>query len=165
MEQALRVFYASAPQDKHRIEVLEFSHSALSRTRVLWREPAAGFVTTELGVVVPVEVARFFVEPAGTDENLDQVYDISLSMVDIEDDFRDEVDRVPVDTQERIRCVFRQYLSDALDDVLAWAVLQVEEIGWRLPSARIRAVSPRLNVTRTGELYVPREVPMLRSFL
>jgi len=61
--------------------------------------------------------------------------------------------------------VYREYLSDDLQGPQAVAVLQIESITYMLGAAGISAVSPRLNITRTGELYVPRDIPMLRGFL
>ena len=36
---------------------------------------------------------------------------------------------------------------------------------WIAFAASLSAVTPRLNITRTGEIYSPRDVPMLRGFL
>lgn len=164
LEQRLRVFFASAPQTIRQIPVLEISHSAMSKTYYLWREPYEGEITTEDGVRT-VQPCNFEVKPAGSQAHLDQVYEIRLDTTDIEDDFRSEMDLIPLETTERIRCVFREYLSDDLTDVLARAVLQVESVSYALGAASISAVSPRLNITSTGERYTPRDVPMLRGFL
>lgn len=165
LEQRLRVFYASAPQTQYRIEVLELSHSLMTQTYFLWKERAEGQVTTEDGIVRTVLPARFVTKPAGSEEHLDQIYEITLDTTDRHDTFRTELRRIPTSTTERVRCVFREYLSDDLTDVQARAALQVEEIAWQLGVAKITAVSPRYNVTRTGELYAPREIPMMRNFL
>jgi hypothetical protein len=165
LEQRLRVFFASAPQTIRAIEVLEISHSAMSKTYVLSREPYIFNITDENAVVRTVEPVNFEIKKAGTEAHLDQVYEIRLDTTDIEDAFRSEVDSIPLDTTERIKCVFREYLSDDLTDVQAIAVLQVESVSYALGAAAISAVSPRYNVTSTGERYTPRDVPMLRSFL
>lgn len=164
VEQRLQEFFASGQQHIHRIDTLEISHSAMSKTYYLWREPYDGEIVTEDGVRV-VQPVNFLVKPAGSDRRLDQVYEIRLDTVDINDDFRAEMARIPLQTTEFVRCVFREYLSDDLSDVLSRAVLQVENVSYRVGIAAMMATVPRLNVTRTGELYVPRDVPMLRSFL
>lgn len=163
-EQKLRIFFASAPQVIHSIDTLEISHSQMTKAYYLWREPYAGEITTEDGAheILP---APFTVKPAGTEQHLDQVYDIMLNVVDIEDEFREEMDRIPIDTKEFVRIVFREYLSDDLTDPLSRVVLQLETVNYKNGAASIRAITPRLNITRTGELYVVRDVPMLRSFL
>jgi len=164
LETRLRVFFASAPQVIHKVDTLELSHSQMSRAFYLWREPFNGSITTEDGVRT-FEPCNFTVKPAGSEANLDQVFDIRLDTVDIEDIFRGEMDRVPLDTTEHVRVIYREYLSDDLADMLSRAVLHVESISYVIGQALITAVTPRLNITRTGERYTPRDVPMLRNFL
>lgn len=166
-EQALREFFASAPQRKRRIEVVEISHSAMTKTFFLWREPVVGEVITEDGVRT-VQPMNFEIERAGSERHLDQIYKIKLDTTveaNTEDEFHLELDRIPLDTDERIRCVLREYLSDDLTDMQTRAVLQVESVSHALGAATLTAASPRFNVTRTGEIYAPRDVPMLRNFL
>jgi hypothetical protein len=164
LEQQLREFFASAPQTKYRIEVVEISHSAMTKVYRLWREPFDGEVTTEDGLV-PVQPMNFEIERAGSERHLDQVYKVRLDTVDVSDEFHGQLDRIPLNTEERIRIVLREYLSDDLADMQTRAVLQAESISHSLGAAVITAASPRLNVTRTGEIYAPRDVPMLRNFL
>lgn len=164
IEQRLREFFASAPQRIHRIETLEISHSSMTKTYYLWREPYAGEITTEDGVRT-VQPLNFQAKIAGSEGHLDQVFEIPLDTTDVENDFRTEMERVPLDTTERVRLVYREYLSDDLTDVLTRAVLQVESVVYSLGAAKITAVSPRLNINSTGERYTPRDAPMLRGFL
>lgn len=164
LEQRLREFFASAPQTKHRIEVLEISHSTMSKTYYLAREPYPFDVTTEDGVRT-VEPTNFQVQRAGSERHLDQVYTVKLDTTRVTDDFHAELDRVPLNTAERLRVVLREYLSDDLNHMQSRAVLQVESISHSLGAAVINAASPRFNVTSTGERYVPRDIPMLRNFL
>ena len=164
LEERLRIWLASAPQNRHAIQTIELSHSAMSKVWRLWREPYVGEITTEAGVVevLPVNVD---IQLAGSEGNLDQKFDIAIDTVEISDQFRGELDRIPIDTTERLRAVYREYLSDDLTQPQTTAALQGESISCRLGVASISAVSPRLNVTRTGETYTTRDVPMLRAFL
>lgn len=165
IEARLREYLASSPQVRHQVQTLEFSHSDLSQVFCFAREPVALSITTESGVRTTRPV-NFAVKLAGNEPNLDQNFDIALDLTDADDEFREELDRIPLDTTERIRCVYREYLSDDLTVMVAGpAVLQVEAVSFQLGAASIAAVSPRLNVTSTGERYVPRDVPMLRSFI
>lgn len=165
LEQKLRVFFASAPQNVHPIQTLQISHSAMTKTYHLWREPYNGQTTLENGSVVDMEVVNMEIKLAGSQGHLDQRFDIALDLVDIDDEFREEMDRIPIDTQEKIQIVYREYLSDDLTEVQAQATLEAESVSYKKGGANIVAVSPRLNVTRTGELYTPRDVPMLRGFV
>lgn len=164
LESRLRTFLASAPQTIWAIQTLEISHSAMSKTYHLWREPYAG-QTVVNGVTVAMQPCNIEIKLAGNEGHLDQRFDIRIGLVDIEDEFREQLDRIPVSTTEKIRIVYREYLSDDLATEQASAVLQAESISCTIGAASISAVAPRLNITRTGELYAPRDVPMLRGFL
>jgi hypothetical protein len=163
----LRRFLASAPQAVWPIQTLQISHPAMSRVFYLWREPYPGQVTTEDGSVVTMLPCNIETKLAGSLGHLDQKFDIRLGLIeaDVQDQFQDEMDRVPLATREKVRVVYREYLSDDMHDPQAVAVLQAESFTYMLGAAGISAVSPRLNVTRTGELYAPKDIPMLRGFL
>ncbi len=165
LEAALKVFFASAPQNVRPIATLQISHSAMSQTFHLWRETYQGAITIEGAVMVDVLPANIEIKLAGNAGNLDQVFSIRLGLVDIDDIFRDELDRIPVDTTEKIHIVYREYLSDDLTSILSSGILQAEAVSYVVGSATISAVSPRLNMTRTGDLYATKEIPMLRGFL
>lgn len=164
LEARLRVFFASAPQTIHAVGVIKIAHSAMSRTRCLWREPYAGEVVDENADSREVEPANLAWELAGSPSNLDQVYRIGISTVDIENEFRSELDAIPLDTTERIALTYLEYLSDDLEAPQAVARLQVESIAYVRGKALLTATSPRFNVLRTGALYSPRDFPMLRGF-
>ena len=160
LETALKTFLASAPQTRHAIQTLQISHSAMSQVWHLWREPYAG--TAGGNTMQPANIE---IKLAGSPGHLDQKFDIRLGLVDIEDTFRAEMDSIPVSTLEKIAVVYREYLSDDLVNAQATATLQVESISYVKGAASLSAVSPRYNITRTGELYVPSQIPMLRGFI
>lgn len=160
LETALRTFLASAPQTVHPIQTLQISHSAMSQVWHLWREPYAG--TAGGNAMQPCNIE---IKLAGSPGHLDQKFDIRLGLVDIEDTFRAELDSIPVTTQEKIAVVYREYLSDDLVNAQATATLQVESISYVKGAASLSAVSPRFNITTTGERYTPKDIPMLRGFL
>lgn len=160
LETALRTFLASAPQTVHAIQTLQISHSAMSQAWHLWREPYVG-----LAGGYTMQPCNIEIKLAGSAGHLDQKFDIRLGLVDIEDAFRAELDLIPVTTQEKIAVVYREYLSNDLVNAQATAPLQVESVSYVKGAATISAVSPRLNITRTGELYAPKDIPMLRGFL
>lgn len=165
LETRLRAFLASAPQTAHPVATLQISHSAMSKTYHLWREPYAGTTTIEGAVVVNMQPANIDIKLAGSEGHLDQKFDIRLDLVDIDDEFREQMDRIPIDTAEKIALVYREFLSDDLATVQAKTLLQIESVSYTKGAATLSAVSPRLNITRTGELYAPKDIPMLRGFL
>jgi hypothetical protein len=164
LEHRLRVFLASAPQTVRAIQTINIFHPSMSRAFLLWREPYVGTLTID-GTAYTVEPANIEIGLAGAAGHLDQRFDIKLGLVDSMDTFRIELDRIPVNTKVKATLVYREYLSDDLVNPQAVANLQVEVVSWTKGAANITAVSPRLNMTRTGQLYSPKEIPMLRGFL
>lgn len=160
LEARLRVFFASAPQNLRAIPTLEISHSAMTQVFHLWREPYGGVAGG-----FEMQPCNLDIKLAGTPSHLDQVFNIRIDTTDIEDTFRSQLDLIPVSTQEKVRIVYREFLSDDLVNPQAVAVLQAESIHYNKGGASISAVAPRLSMTRTGERYTPKEIPMLRGFL
>ncbi|MDH6185476.1 DUF1833 family protein [Polaromonas sp. CG_23.6] len=164
LESRLRAFLASAPQTVHPVQTLEISHSAMSQTFHLWREPYAG-TTSVAGVARAMRPVNFEIKLAGSEGHLDQKFSIAIDTVDPDNTLRNELDRIPVATLEKIVIVYREFLSDDLTAPQATARLQVEAISYVKGAANLTAVSPRLNMLRTGETYTPKDIPMLRGFL
>lgn len=164
LESRLRVFLASAPQTVHPVQTIEISHSAMTKVWHLWREPYVGTTVVD-GVARTMEPCNIEIKLAGSAGHLDQKFDIRLGLVDAMDLFREQIDLIPIDTTEKATLIYREFLSDDLTQPQASARLQVESVSWAKGVANISAVSPRLNITRTGELYAPKEIPMLRGFL
>lgn len=163
LETKLKTFLASAPQTIWPIQTLEISHSAISQTFNLWREPYAGTTTVD-AVVKTMQPCNIEIKLAGNEGHLDQKFDIKLGLADAADIFREQLDRIPVTTTEKIVITYREFLSDDLTAPQAAAVLHAESISYAIGVAVISAVSPRLNISRTGEIYSPKSVPMLRGF-
>ena len=164
LEARLRTFLASAPQTLHPVQTLEIWHSAMSQTYHLWREPYAA-ETSVGGVLRTMRPVNFEIKLAGSEGHLDQKFSIAISTVDENNTLRNELDRIPVATLEKIVIIYREFLSDDLSVPQATARLQVESISYVKGGANITAVSPRLNMNRTGESYTPKDIPMLRGFL
>ena len=165
IEQQLREFLASAPQTKYMIEVVSISHSSLTQTYHLWKEPASGAVVDENSNTLVVQSTNLNVALAGTPDNLDQKFNVSIDTTDADNVLRKELDRIALNTTEKIVLTYRAYLSDDLTEPQAVQRLQVESITYTRGVASLSAVAPKLNVTRTGELYTFSRFPMLRGFL
>ncbi len=165
LEHRLRVFLASAPQKPHIWQVVEFSHSALTATRWFWRETIPGFVRSSDDRVLPVEPLNMQIVTPGGEGDLDQVLEIRIDTTDVSDEFRRELRRIPLDTTEKIAIVYREYLSDDPDSPLVESILYAESVSYQKGAATVQAVSPRLSMLRTGELYTVRDIPMKRGFL
>lgn len=156
---------SAAPKD-YGVAVLSFAHSAMSQTWHVWQEGAPGQVRIEDESLIDVMCVNVSVEIAGTESNLDQAFSIALDTTDIEDLFREELDRIPLDTTEYMRITYREYLASMLlDGPQAHVELDALSVSCQIGGAIIQAYAPRYNVSRTGDLYSPRDVPMLRGFL
>ena len=165
VEARLREFLASAPQTIYMIEVISIAHSDLTQTYNLWREPSDGGVVDEDDNVLSVRSTNFTVILAGTPDNLDQKFTVNIDTTDPDNLLRKELDRIPLDTTEKILLTYRAYLSDDLTEPQAVQVLQVESINYNRGTATLSAIAPKYNVNRTGELYTFGRFPMLRGFL
>lgn len=165
VEARLREFLASAPQTIYMIEVISIAHSDLTQTYNLWREPSDGGVVDEDDNVLSVRSTNFTVILAGTPDNLDQKFTVNIDTTDPDNLLRKELDRIPLDTTEKILLTYRAYLSDDLTEPQAVQVLQVESINYNRGTATLSAIAPKLNVNRTGELYTFGRFSMLRGFL
>ena len=164
IETRLREYFAVSPPALRSIGVLVISHSALARRFVFWPEPYAGQVVSDEYGTLDVQYAPMMLDRAGSEGNLDQEFRITLDTTDVQDDFRDQLDAIPLNTAERIRIDIITYLSDDLTTQQESATLQAETVSWVVGTATITAVVPRYNVLSTGELYEPGVVPMLRAF-
>ena len=165
VEARLREFLASAPQTIYMIEVISIAHSDLTQTYNLWREPSDGGVVDEDDNVLSVRSTNFTVALAGSPDNLDQKITVNIDTTDPDNLLRKELDRIPLDTTEKILLTYRAYLSDDLTEPQAVQVLQVESINYNRGTATLSAIAPKYNVNRTGELYTFGRFPMLRGFL
>lgn len=165
IEGRMREFFASAPPVLRSIQTLEIRHSGMATVHYFWREPYNGQITLENESVVAVRGLNMEIRIAGNEEHLDQQFDIAIDTTDADDEFRTALDQIPISTTERVQVIYREYLSDDLTTPQIIARLQVENIVYKQGVAKLSAVSPRLNITRTGALYSYRDFPTLRGFL
>ena len=164
IESRLREYFAVTPPAVRPVGVLVISHSALARRFVFWPEPYSGQVVSDDYGGLDVQFAPMMLEPAGTGANLDQEFRVTIDTTDVQDEFRSQLDLIPLNTAELIRIDILTFLSDDLTSQQESATLQAETVSWIIGTATITAVAPRYNVLSTGEIYEPGVVPMLRAF-
>ena len=163
IDERLKRHWASNAPGEYTIFTLAIAHSDLSQVFRFWNQPGIGWLDVE-GTLMEHRSVNFQVEQAGTNSNLDQLFKIAVDVVDSQDELRDELDRIPLDTKEKIVVVFREFLYPVLDVPCGIARLQAESLSYVKGAANVNAVSPRYNMLRTGEIYSPKDVPMLRAF-
>ncbi|CAN5651883.1 hypothetical protein BH10PSE18_BH10PSE18_15310 [soil metagenome] len=164
LEAELRRVLVTAPQDVWIIPVISYSHPDMSKVWHLWNQPYEDHITLEGGSIVLAEIANLQPELAGTPANLDQSYKVALDITDINDKFHEELDRIPLNTTVPMQMVYREYLSNDLTIVQASVPLEVITCTTSPGTAGIVANAPRFNVSRTGETYTTRDIPMMRGF-
>lgn len=163
IDDRMKRYWASNAPGEYVIVTLAIAHSALSKTFRFWNQPGVGWLDVE-GTLMEHRSVNFQVEQNGTNANLDQIFKIAVDVVDSQDELREELDRIPLDTKERILVVYRTFLYPVLDVPTAVARLQAESLSYVKGAANVSAVSPRYNMLRTGETYNPREIPMMLGF-
>lgn len=164
LEEKLKIFWVTSPQNKRAIPTIQLGHSQMSRTYYLWPEPYTSTINTGSGTVT-VEPANFTAKLADTANNLDQKYTITLELIDSQDIFRNELDRISVNTSEKILLTYREYLSDNLNAPQAQVTLTVATVAFTVDGAQFECTVPKYNKQSTGELYTPFGIPLLRGFL
>ena len=169
LEQKLKVFLASSPSRLRRVETLQITHPSFTGQWHLWNEPYVGVTkyyddndVLQTANMIPL---NFKVNKGGSEANLDQKLSITIDLVDSEDEFRTQMGLISLDNTVPIYIWFREYLSDDLNSPQSDLKVQVESVSYQRGVATLQAVAPRLNVTRTGETYNAKDVPMLRGFL
>ena len=169
LEQKLRVFLASSPSRIRRVETLQLYHPNFTKTFHLWKEPYLGttkyYNESDVLTTANMQPLNFKVSKGGSQANLDQKMTITIDVVDVEDEFREQMNRIPLSSEVPVYIWFREYLSDDLNNPQSEFKVQVESVTYSLGVATLQTVVPRLNTTRTGITYNTRDVPMLRGFL
>ncbi|ETF00933.1 hypothetical protein W822_19980 [Advenella kashmirensis W13003] len=163
IDDRMKRYWASNPPDEYPIYTLAIAHSDLSKVFRFWNQPGVGWLDVE-GTLMEHRSVNFQIEQNGTNSNLDQLFRIAVDVVDSQDELREELDSIPLTTKERIVIVYRSFLYPVLDAPTGLARLQAESLTYVKGAANVNAVSPRYNLLRTGEVYSPREIPMLRGF-
>lgn len=164
-EERMKIFWASSPQNVRPIPTIEISHSHLPSTYRYWTEPYIGTVKNESVSDITMNPANMTVSLANSQDNLDQNYNIAIDLTDAQDILREALDIIPVNTKEQIVLTYREYLSDTLAVIQSSVSLIVQNISYSQEGAKFKCVTPRMNLTSSGESYNPFDIPMLRGFL
>lgn len=163
-------FFNTAPSVS-RIEGIELSHPAFSRTYYLVRNPNPWRPTQWLRhskeeAPVEYQYCPLAIRPAAARGDLD--YGVSITVGDVGEILPEELDRVLTSSlaRERPVLVYRAWRSDRLWAPMDGPVrLQVDQISRAQEGSTFDAVAPYLNMTKTGEVYSLGRFEGLRGFL
>jgi hypothetical protein len=161
-------FFLGSKKSVVRLELLQISHPAFSKTYYLVRNALKGVtVTLENSEEQFFEYVPLAIKAGSVNGTLDSYYDVTLG--DLGEIIPMEIDAIEAAGQDHIHpvVVYREYRSDNLTQPMFGPIyLQATQVQ---PNAdgttTFRAEAPRLNLTGSGRLYNVTEFPMLRGFL
>lgn len=152
------------PAGERIVEVVEISHSAFSESSFICKEPGGLNVTLENGQQVFADGINMSIKRANSRDDLDEKYDFDFS--DVNGTLQDKTNEIPLSTTEKVKIIYRVYMSDNLDSVALGPVrMEAINIAFKSGFASARAQSPSLVESRTGNLYTYERFPALKAFL
>lgn len=160
-------FFLNSKSNVVQLETLEISHPSFTKTYRVVRNAVAGITAKlENGSTVTFDYYPLKIDTAGTKNDLDQVFNISIG--DLGELVPSEIDEVTEASTFNIRptVIYRVYRSDDLNTVLFGPIiLEIASFVFNKEGASFEAKAPSLSVLKTGEVYSLDRFPMLRGFL
>lgn len=160
-------FLGSPPQVVH-LELIEISHFRFTQTYRFVRNAVAGITVTHESppggnfayTYLPMQIRRL-----GSSNDLDQSLRIQLGDVStiVAKELDSVFDQNGMDVKPTLK--YRVYRSDTLTaPIFGPTVHEIANMSMTKEGVAFDAVAPRLNLGRTGKLYVAKDFPMLKPF-
>jgi len=143
------------------IETLELSHSLFTQSYYLTREPSGLTAYDENGVQRTFTGTSINIILNSKKSDLDANF--SFTIPDPTNILDDEIDRLPLDNDEKVLCKYRVYNSDDLTEPAFYVNLSVFDVSQQKGIFTITAGADLLNFSKTGEVYDYNRFPMLRA--
>lgn len=163
----LTEFFLASTHAAVQLETIEISHPDMLTTWRLCRNNRENLtVTLENSTNAIFEYSPMKISQSGTRDDLD--YGLRIAFGDLGEIIPDQLDAIEAaDGMQVLPTVkYRVYDStDLTEPLLGPFNLQAKQIIFNGTGATIEAVAPRLNLSRTGELYRVDRFPMLRGLL
>ena len=161
-------FYLNSAGSVVRIECFELSHPNFTKVYRVVRNVTAGITLNhENGLLYAYDYCPLKIERSNTTDDLDEGLSIGMGLLG--DELPQEFDRVNAGVYSHIVPVlkYRVYRSDDLTaPMFGPSILEVRGCSFDdAGQASFEATAPRLNTTKTGEIYTFSRFPMLRGFL
>lgn len=163
-------FFFNSTRSTSRIEALELSHPAFSRTYYLVRNPNPWMreqvLRHEDGTPITYQFCPLRLRPLASRADLD--FGVSVDLGDLGEIVPAEIDRIVASADSRVRPIvkYRAWRSDRLDVPMNGPItLQVAQVTRARAGSTFDAVAPLLNLNKTGEIYSIDRFPMLASTL
>ncbi len=144
------------PEGDRYYELLTISHSAMSKTYNL--------VVDSVPLIsngITFEPANISPSRPTNSNDLDQT--ASFSIGDVDNILDGELDRIPLDTTEKIVCRSMIVLSDDLDTPVEDISYYIDSVPQQKGVFTIKSIVTDLNVQQTGEAMTLTRLPALRA--
>ena len=149
------------PKGIYPIETIEISHSLLSQTYFLTKEPEGITATIETSNVVSFLGANITIKLNSKKADLDANF--SFTLQDPNNVLDDELSRIPLEDEEKISLIYRVFNSNDLSFPAFYFYLSVFEVNQERGAFTMTAGADQLNFKRTGEDYNFKRFEMLRA--
>ncbi len=157
-------YLTNNPAGERPIEIIEISHSMISKTYFVCKEPGETVIKLENGLVRTAIGVNMDITRSSSSDNLDEKYTINFS--DTLGILQEEFGSIPIDSSERVKITYRVYMSTDLENVaLGPVVLEAANASFKIGLATVDAQSPSLVSTRTGEIYTYERFECLKAFI
>jgi len=158
----LKELLVSYPRGEYTIDTLEISHSLLSKSYYLTREPEGITATLEDNVtVIAFEGSQIELQMNSTKDDLDQNFQFTFP--DLENILDDEMERIPLNNTEPIMVTYRCYVSTDLTAPEIVYELEVLDVSQAKGAFTLTCGVSQLNWRQTGITYNYDDFPMLRA--
>lgn len=164
VKEDLEKIFSTYPDGEYPFDTLEISHSEFSTTYYLTREPAGVVVDTEVASGVFFEGVNMDIGLNNNKSDLDKV--LSFTIPDVDNILDDELARIPLDSKEPIKCIYRAYNNTNLTEP-SFGPLSLDAVDVSQEKGRftILASASLLNWNTTGLRYDYDKFPPLRALL
>lgn len=160
-------YYLHSPPGVVELELLEISHPSFTKTYRICGNSTEDVVVTHEGGAGPFTYTYFplQIRRLGTQNDLDQSLKIDLG--DLGTVLPQEVDSVLSANKMLVKPVLKYRTYDHRNltvPLFGPSVHEITSANFNRSGASFEASPPKLNVTRTGKLYIVEKFPMLIAF-
>lgn len=151
-----KILVNSVPENQQYFELVIISHSDMSKTYQLVNDSKP---LSAIGLEFTPSVMKP-IKPVNSND-LDQI--ASFTIADVLNELDAELDRIPLDTEEKVLCRYLVVLSDDTSNAVEDITFFVDTVSQELGAFTIRSSVSNLNRDKTGEAFTLTRFPMLKA--
>lgn len=160
-------FFLNAAATIVQLETIELSHPGFSQVYRIVRNKTDGLTATlETSETVDFDYYPLRINQGSSRDDLD--YSFNIDFGDLGEVLPTELDNVLESDSFDVKptLIYRTYRSDDLSAPMYGPItLEIIEISFQKTGASFEAKAPRINLSKTGEVYSVERFPTLRGFL